>query len=181
MDLTSLQAFFATLGANPLLAKAAWLLPLVLVALDLGTGVASALRWNTFHFGTLPQFLNSSVGRYLVAFVFTMLVWLVAGNAAATAAAGLLTMGALAFSVVASIISNVKELLPAALAPFVDAEAVQIETQLHAATRGTAYEIPAMLAPLPGPVPAPVQPVTQPQPILFKQPSTQPSPYPSQF
>jgi len=88
---------------------------------------------------------------------------------------------ALAFSVVASIISNVKELLPAALAPFVDAEAVQIETQLHAATRGTAYEIPAMLAPLPGPVPAPVQPVTQPQPILFKQPSTQPSPYPSQF
>lgn len=121
--MTGLGALFS----NPLL-ETLVIAPLVLLFLDIVTGVARAVKHQKFSWRRFSDFLGSSFLQYLVAIIATVLVFVVNGSAAAAIVAGVLGMSALATSLAASIVENVSDLnLPPTVEKEADAIVKEVE------------------------------------------------------
>lgn len=104
-------------------------LPLVLILLDVLTGVGASLRHGVFSARQLSNFLSGDLEKYVVAAIIVGATWFVSGSSGAQATAALLSMPVLAVSVIASIKQNCADLF-GPLAPMIEADAVAFANQV---------------------------------------------------
>lgn len=107
----NLTAFFSQTVQNPFWR---WFLfvPVLLIVLDLATGITAAILDRKFHGEQVGAFLGKNVGWLAGASLLVVIgYWGFGGSAVATAIANVLGMGTLATSVAASIKNNVVEII----------------------------------------------------------------------
>lgn len=126
----NLFSFLSSAGFQSGLLLRVLLLPVILIAFDVVTGVTSAARAGTFAWTAVANYLYHDVMKYVgmvlsLGILNQILAWhldtnvLVASGASAT----------LDVAIIASIVSNLKELFPQA-APAIDAIATTVEKDL---------------------------------------------------
>lgn len=98
------------------------LVPLILIPLDLATGVARAIKTHKFSLRRATDFAGNDLMKYLGIFGFIVFIWMLTGQMTATAFASLLGMGGLSISIGSSILENIATLN---LPPIVTQEATQ--------------------------------------------------------
>jgi Bacteriophage holin family len=96
------------------------IMPLVLIFVDIVSGIAKAIKLHDFSYRRVADFLGTSFLKYLVAFTASLVVFLIAGSAKAASVACWLGMGSLSLSLTASIIENISAL---GLPPGIEKEA----------------------------------------------------------
>lgn len=119
----SLPDFLAQTLQNPVLC---WFfrVPLVLILLDVLTGIIAAVCTKTFQWQRLASFLGNDLLKYLLTTLAVLLCYLAGGIVQATTLASTLGMGVLAIHVIGSIRANILEIVKtsslAPLAPIID-------------------------------------------------------------
>lgn len=92
------------------------LVPLILIPLDLITGITLAVRQHRFALRRITDFVGKDLWKYLGMLGFILMIWILSGEMTATAFASLLGMGSLSISIGASILENISSLnLPPAV------------------------------------------------------------------
>jgi hypothetical protein len=95
-------------------------IPLVLIFLDVISGIVAALKHGNFQGKSLANFWSNDVFKYLIMIVMVYLVYTVSGNAVATMVASTLGLGTLGTSTATSMYQNLREFLTPAELAFAD-------------------------------------------------------------
>jgi len=125
-------------------------IPLLLIFLDLITGVASACKRSVFTTKQLSDFVGQDLVKYLICFLMVLVLSILFGTNSPYTLIALVPTGTLAVSVAGSIIENLRELFPGDTV-LVGAVEKELETVVPGFTGGVLS--PSTVSPLPPPPP----------------------------